>query len=83
MRDLRDRVHSAALAVVQGGTALDKILTRSQQRSLVRDTREWYLDARAGAATYNGTCVVVTAGRRARARPPRYIAPSPTWAPGW
>lgn len=62
MRELRDRVHTAALAVVQGGTALDKLLTRSQQRSLVRDVRDWYLDAHAGAATTDGTCIVVTAG---------------------
>lgn len=62
MSDLRASTHAAACAAVRGGASLDSLLTRAEQRRLVRGARDWYLDAHAGNVTRKGTCVVATAG---------------------
>lgn len=58
----RDETHHAALGVVGGGEPLDSLLSRGDLRRLVREVRDWYLDAHANRITRQGTCVVVTAG---------------------
>jgi hypothetical protein len=60
--DLRAQTHAAACAAVRGGAPLDSLLTRGDQRRLVREARDWYLDTYAGNVTRLGTCVVATAG---------------------
>lgn len=62
MSDLRERTHAAACAAVRAGAPLDRLLARGDQRRLIRQASDWYLDAFAGRAARNGTCVVVTAG---------------------
>ncbi|MFD6447158.1 zeta toxin family protein [Promicromonospora sp. NPDC060204] len=62
MGEPRDEVHAAALTVISGEMPLDAVLTSAGRRRLVRDARDWYLDAHAGNVTRGGTCVVVTAG---------------------
>ncbi len=62
MSDLRGRTHAAVCAVVRAGTSLDRVLTRGDQRRLVREASDWYLGTHASRAARNGTCVVVTAG---------------------
>ncbi|MCL2424579.1 MAG: zeta toxin family protein, partial [Micrococcales bacterium] len=61
MPEIRDATWTAAASLVRGGVPLDRLLTRGDQRRLVRQTRDWYLESQ-GAATRSGTCVVVTAG---------------------
>lgn len=62
MSDLRASTHAAACAAVRGGASLDTLLTRGEQRRLVREARDWYLDTHAANVTRQGTCVVATAG---------------------
>lgn len=62
MAEPRDETHDAALAVVRRGASLDSLLTRSELRHLVREARDWYVDAYADGVGRRGTCVVVTAG---------------------
>lgn len=62
MSDLRERTHAAVCAVVRPEASLDRLLTRGDQRRLVREASDWYLATYASRATRNGTCVVVTAG---------------------
>jgi hypothetical protein len=62
MSELRDEVHAAALTALSGERPLDVILTRAEQRRLVRFARDWYLETHAESVTRGGTCVVVTAG---------------------
>ncbi|WP_162616343.1 zeta toxin family protein [Xylanimonas allomyrinae] len=62
MSDLRGSTHAAACVAVRGGAPLDSLLTRGEQRRLVREARDWYLNVHAGNVTRQGTCVVATAG---------------------
>lgn len=59
--ELRDRTHQALIAAIRAGAGLETLLPRSDQRRLVREVSQWYLDMH-GTATRNGSCVVVTAG---------------------
>ena len=62
MSDVRALTHGAALDVARRLPSLESLLSRGEQRRLVRQARDWYLEAFSGPVTRNGTCVVATAG---------------------
>lgn len=57
----RDRTHQALIAAIRARSGLESLLSRGDQRRLVREVSQRYLDMH-GTATRNGSCVVVTAG---------------------
>ncbi|MCA0252151.1 MAG: zeta toxin family protein [Actinobacteria bacterium] len=59
--EARDDTHRALINTIRTGPGLESLLSRGDQRRLVREVSEWYLDSH-GRATHNGSCVVVTAG---------------------
>lgn len=62
MTDLRDRTHQAVVGTVREQPALESLLSRGDQRRLVREVSDWYLGGHTNQVTRNGSCVVVTAG---------------------
>lgn len=57
-----ESIHSAVIATVERAPVLDSLLTRGDQRRLVRAVRDWYIETYAESVARDGTCVVVTSG---------------------